>query len=206
MLVPGTIVISALGASTSTTPFPASSKQRTAWKYLAQRRDGGPVSLVIWKSNREKGRDRDKDLPSAGSLPKRPQWPGLGQSKARSLDFCLGLPVGCRGTSTRDVFCCSPQHISRELNGSGACGTGTGTHRGRWCLGWQLNPLFPSTGPTAPPFAPSLLRFPLYPVALSLLSALSACSHCLNSYLDIFLLHMFSYSVAWCIHIDNLCI
>ncbi|XP_051700986.2 hepatocyte nuclear factor 4-alpha isoform X2 [Oryctolagus cuniculus] len=47
-------------------------------------------------TERERGRDREiereRDLPSAGSLPKWPQWPGLCQAEVRSQELLPGLP------------------------------------------------------------------------------------------------------------------
>lgn len=49
------------------------------------------------QSNRET--ERDRHLPSAGSLFKQLQWPDLGQVKARSLDLHLALSPGGQGTT-----------------------------------------------------------------------------------------------------------
>ena len=67
-----------------------------------------------------RGRDREKDLPSAGSLPRWPQQPEIRQSKARRQELLLGLPHGCRGPSAWASSTAFPDH-SRELDQKGSC-------------------------------------------------------------------------------------
>lgn len=64
--------------------------------------------LFTWKSDlkreRETDRSNEKHPLSSGLLPKRMQWPGLGQAEAREQEFPLGLPHECSGQSSSATF------------------------------------------------------------------------------------------------------
>uniref|UniRef100_G1TZV3 Adaptor related protein complex 1 subunit mu 1 n=1 Tax=Oryctolagus cuniculus TaxID=9986 RepID=G1TZV3_RABIT len=63
----------------------------------------------------ESGRDRERErgLPSAGSLPRWPQRPELCESEARNQELLPGLPCRCRGPRTWAVFYCFPRPQQR---------------------------------------------------------------------------------------------
>ena len=52
--------------------------------------------VFIGTSGVQREGETEKDVPSAGSLPKCPQWPELSSSKANSQELLLGLPHECR--------------------------------------------------------------------------------------------------------------
>ncbi|XP_062040243.1 THO complex subunit 2 isoform X4 [Lepus europaeus] len=55
------------------------------------------IYLFERQSYRERGRDRERSSIRWGSLPRWPQWLGLGQAEARSLELHPGLPRGWQG-------------------------------------------------------------------------------------------------------------
>lgn len=71
-----------------------------------------------------------REFPSAASLLKWPQKPGLGQDK----EIRLSLPHGCRDTRIQGICCCSPRHIYMELAGT-------------WCCRWHPKPVHHNTSP-----------------------------------------------------------
>ena len=68
-------------------------------------------------------KEKQKDLPSTGSLPKWEQWLGLNQSEARIQELLPGLPHGCRVPRVWAVLHCFPRPQAGSWVGSGAAGT-----------------------------------------------------------------------------------
>ncbi|XP_062038449.1 glutathione S-transferase theta-1 isoform X1 [Lepus europaeus] len=54
-----------------------------AWQHTALRRS---CLRALWHKLTERERERERDLPSADSFSRWPQWPGLGQAEARSQE------------------------------------------------------------------------------------------------------------------------
>lgn len=96
--------------------------------------------LFIWKSYRQTKSERD--LPCAGSIPKKPQQLELGQVEARNQDLLSSLPPGQRCWSTLAIFHCFPTHLSGTWFGKGAASA----HMRCWHCRQQLNLLHCNAG------------------------------------------------------------
>lgn len=51
-----------------------------------------PIYYFIWKSDGERETEKERDVPSAATLPQIPQQLGLGQVKTQSLEVHSGFP------------------------------------------------------------------------------------------------------------------
>lgn len=109
-------------------------------------------NLFIWKAElyshtvreryRERSRQRDRHLPSAGWLLKCLQLPGMDEVEP---SFLWTSQVGSKGPRTWAIFCCLSWHVNKVR--SGAAGIWTGVHTGYQCYWYQLNLLHHNSAP-----------------------------------------------------------
>lgn len=77
-------------------------------------------------------KNRDKDFPFAGSLPK--QWLELSRPATRSQEFLLGLLSGCRCQRLWAILHWFPKPQTRSMMGSWASRTWINTHMKSQCV------------------------------------------------------------------------